>query len=130
MNVLAGAEALRLPRMTAALSWWSLLVGQIRLVDVSLIGPELALSRGKDGLFYFAGHALNAPHEGEDDWRLVDWLLEQSGVEIEHATLTWTDALSPGAALKFTDVGVRIEKNVIGHVIGVAVTPSPEIAKI
>ena len=125
----AGTEALRLPRMTAALSWWSLLVGQIRLADVNLIGPELALSRGKDGLFYFAGHALNAPHEGEDDWRLMDWLLEQSGVEIEHATLTWTDELLPGAALKFTDVGVRIEKNVIGHVIGVAVTPPPALAK-
>ncbi|MEO8384450.1 MAG: DUF3971 domain-containing protein, partial [Betaproteobacteria bacterium] len=125
----AGTEALRLPRMTAALSWWSLLVGQVRLVDVHLIGPELALSRGKDGLFYFAGHALNAQHVGEDDPRFVDWLLEQSGVEIERATLIWTDEFSPGAALKFTDVGVRIEKNVLGHTIGVAATPPPELAK-
>ena len=124
----AGAEALRLPRMTAALSWWSLLVGQIRLVDVNLIGPELSLSRGKDGLLYFAGHALNATDQVEDDGRLLDWLLEQSGVEIEHATLTWTDELTPAAALKFTDVGLRIEKSVIGHVIGIAVTPPPELA--
>ena len=126
---LAGAEALRLPRLTASLSWWSLLVGQIRLVDVNFIGPELSLSRGKDGLLYFAGHALNAPQPVEDDGRLLDWLLEQSGVKIEHATLTWTDEFSPSAVVKFTDVALRIEKSVIGHVIGIAVTPPLELAK-
>ena len=45
----AGTEALRLPRMTASLSWWALAIGQIRFADVSLIGPELALSRRADG---------------------------------------------------------------------------------
>ena len=125
----AGAEALRLPRMTASLSWWSLLVRQIRFVDVSLIGPELALSRGKDGLIYFAGRALNAPREEPDSGRLLEFLLEQSGVEIQHATLTWTDELASGKTLRFGDVGVRIENGHSGHVFGIIATPPRSLAR-
>ena len=125
---LAGAEALRLPRMTVSLSWWSLLMNQIRFVDVSLIGPELALSRRKDGLIYFAGRAINAPQEEQDSGRLVELLLEQPGVEIQRATLTWTDELSPGKTLRFTNVGVRIENGLNGHVIGMTATPPASLA--
>ena len=125
----AGAEALRLPRLTASLSWWSLLFGQIRFADVSLIGPELALARGKDGLLYFAGRALDKQKEDQDDGRLIEWLLEQSGVEIQHATLTWTDELSPGQTLRLTEVGVRIDKGPSGHAFGITTTPPPALAR-
>ena len=125
----AGAEALKLPRMTVSLSWWSLLIGQIRFVDVNLFGPELALSRGKDGLLYFAGRALNAPNIEQDDGRLVEWLLEQPGVEIQHATLAWTDELSPGKTLLFTDLGLHIEKSLDGHAFGLVATPPSELAR-
>ena len=125
----ADTEALRLPRLHASLSWWSLLIGQLRFADVSLVGPELALSRGKDGLLYFAGRALNAPKEEQDDGRLVEWLLGQSGLEIQHATFVWTDELIPGRPLQFTDVGVHIEKGLNGHVFGLIATPPPALAR-
>ncbi len=126
----AGTEALRLPRLHASLSWWSLLIGQLRFADVSLIGPELALSRRKDGLLYFAGRALNAPREEQDDGRLVEWLLEQSGLEIQRATFAWTDELTPGPSLQFTDVGVHIEKGLSGHVFGLTATPPAALARL
>ena len=126
---LAGAEALRLPRMTASLSWWSLLVKQIRFVDVSLIGPELALSRRQDGLIYFAGRAINAPQAEQDSGRLIELLLEQQGVEIQNATLTWTDELAPAKTLRFTDVGVRIENGLNGHAIGMTATPPAALSR-
>lgn len=119
----AGSEALRLPRVQAALSWWSLFVGQIRFADVALTGPELALSRGKDGLIYFAGRALNQPQDVEDDGRLLEALLEQPGVSIHNATLTWTDELTPGQPVKFTDVGLLLEKRTGGHAFGVVAIP-------
>lgn len=125
----AGAEALKLPRLAASLSWWSLLLGQIRFVDVNLEGPELALSRGKDGILYFAGRALNTPGPEQGDGRLVEWLLEQSGLEIQHATLAWTDELSPGNTLLFTDLGLHIEKGVNGHVFGLIATPPVALAR-
>ena len=125
----AGAEALKLPRLTASLSWWSLLLGQIRFVDVNLEGPELALSRRKDGLLYFAGRALNTAGPEQDDGRLVEWLLEQSDLEIQRATLAWTDELSPGETLLFTDLGLHIEKGVNGHVFGLIATPPVALAR-
>ncbi len=125
----AGSEALRLPRVQAALSWWSLFVGQIRLADVAFTGPELALSRGKDGLIYFAGRALNQPKDVDDDGRLFEALLEQPGVSIHRATLTWTDELTPGQPVKFTDVGLSLEKRIGGHAFGVVATPPPGQAR-
>ena len=125
----AGAEALKLPRMTASLSWWSLLLGQIRFVDVALEAPALSLSRGKDGLVYFAGRALNTPTKEQDDGRLVEWLLEQPGVDIQHATLAWTDQLTPGKTLLFTDLGLHIEKRLTGHAFGLVATPPSALGK-
>lgn len=125
----AGTEALKLPRMTASLSWWALLIGQIRFADVLLVGPELTLSRRSDGLLYFAGRPLNTPAETQDDGRLVEWLLEQSGVEVQRATLVWTDELTPGATLHFIDVGVQIEKGLSGHDFGLVATPPSALAQ-
>lgn len=125
----AGAEALRLPQLQASLSWWSLLLGQLRFADVSLISPELALSRGPDGLIYFAGRALNQTREVEDDGRFLQALLEQPGISIRHATLTWTDELAPSPSLKFTDVGLILERRIGGHAIGVVATPPSTLAR-
>ncbi len=125
----AGAEALRLPHVHASLSWWSLFAGQIRLADVALSGPALALSRGKDGLIYFAGRALNPPTEVEDDGRLIQALLEQPGVSIHNASLSWIDELVPDRALTFTDVSLTLEKRLGGHAFGFVATPSDGIAR-
>ena len=125
----AGAEALRLPHVHASLSWWSLFAGQIRLADVALSGPALALSRGKDGLIYFAGRALNPPTEVEDDGRLIESLLEQPGVSIHNASLSWIDELAPDRTLTFTDVGLTLEKRIDGHAFSFVATPSDGIAK-
>ena len=124
----AGSEALRLPQVTASLSWWSLFVGQIRFADVTLAAPELVLSRGNDGLIYFAGRALNQPRDVEDDGRLLEFLLEQPGVSIHDASLTWNDEMTPGKTLKFTDVGVSLEKRLGGHDVGFEATPPAGLA--
>lgn len=124
-----GDEALRLPRLDVSLSWWSLLAGQIRFAEFSLIGPQLALSRGADGLIYFAGHAVNAPKGVEDDGRMLEWLLEQPGASIIDATLTWSDELSPDDTLRFTGVGLTVSKRLGGHQIGMVATPPANLAR-
>lgn len=125
----AGSEALRVPRFQAALSWWSLFGGQLRFADVSLEGPELVLSRSADGRIYFAGRALNQPQEGADDGRLLESLLEQPGLSIHHASLTWIDEMTPGRDLKFTDVGISVEKRLTGHALGFVATPPAALAR-
>lgn len=126
---IAGAEALRLPRLEASLSWWALAFGELQFGEVIADAPALSLSRGKDGFIYFAGRALNQAKAEADDGQLLDWLLSQPGVRIERATLTWNDALSPGRELRFTDVGLRIEKKRGRHVIGFSAIPSEGIAR-
>jgi uncharacterized protein (TIGR02099 family) len=124
-----GDEALRLPRLDVSLSWWALLAGQIRFGEFSLIAPQLALSRGADGLIYFAGRALNAPKDVEDDGSMLDWLLQQPGLNIVDATLTWSDELSPADTLRFTGVGLSVIKRGDGHEIGLVATPPAALAR-
>ncbi len=125
----AGAVALKLPHVDASLSWWSLLLGQIRFAEVSLQAPELTLTRGKDGLIYFAGRALNQPKNGEDDSRLLNFLLEQPGLRVQRASLTWRDDLTAHDELRFTDVGLRIEKAGAFHHLGFVATPPRQLAR-
>ncbi len=125
----AGAIALKLPRLTAELSWWSLIVGQIRFAEIVLDGPELAISRNQDGFIYFAGRALNQPKSTEDDVQLLTFLLEQPGLVIRNAALTWNDELTPGSTLRFTEVGLQIKKKGSGHRLGFTAAPPVRLAR-
>lgn len=124
-----GTPALKLPKLRASISWWSLLAGQIRFSELSIDGPELALSRRLDGLIYFAGRAINQPTPQEDDGQLLSFLLEQPGLEIRNATLEWQDDLTPGAILRLTDVGLTIKKSGRAHEIGLIASPPPTLAR-
>ena len=125
----AGATALRLPQVRASLSWWSLLVGQIRFAQVSLQAPELALTRAKDGLIYFAGQAINQANTGEEGGQLLPFLLAQPGLRLQGARLTWRDDFSDHSELIFSDVGLRIEKFGAVHQLGFIATPPAALAR-
>jgi uncharacterized protein (TIGR02099 family) len=124
-----GAPALKLPKLRASISWWSLLTGQIRFSELSIDGPELVLSRRMDGLIYFAGRAINQPAPQEDDGQLLAFLLEQPGLEIRNATLEWQDDLTPGAILRLTEVGLTIRKSGRAHEIGLVASPPRALAR-
>ncbi len=126
---LAGNPALKLPSLRAGLSWWSLFVGQVRFAEFYIEGPALALSRRTDGLIYFAGRALNAPQTTPDDGQLLTFLLDQPGIEIRNASLTWHDELIPDQDLSFANVGVAIKKRGSAHVLGFAANPPTALAQ-
>ncbi|MBL8519973.1 MAG: TIGR02099 family protein [Betaproteobacteria bacterium] len=123
-----GQEALRLPYVSASLSWWALAIGQIRFGEITVDAPALALSRGKDGLVYFAGRALNAPKEGPDDGRFLRWLLAQDGLVIRDATLTWNDAQTEAGELTLADVDIAVRKRRNGHELGFRARPPASLA--
>jgi uncharacterized protein YhdP len=125
----APAAALTLPSLRASVSWLSLFVGQVRFAEFLIEGPTLSLSRRADGLLYFAGHALNAPTQTPDDGQLLAFLLDQPGVEIRNATLTWHDELKPDHDLRFADVGVAIKKRGATHAIGLTARPPGDLAQ-
>jgi len=125
----AGSVALSLPLVRAGMSIPYLLIGQPRLTDVSIFGPELSLIRASDGLIYFAGRALNKKTTEPDDPRFLDWLIQQPGIALHHAALTWRDDLTPGSTLLFTDVGLQVTKRFGKHNVGFSATPPPTLAK-
>ncbi|MBI3715499.1 MAG: TIGR02099 family protein [Betaproteobacteria bacterium] len=124
-----GTVAFKLPKLHASLSWWALLIGQVRFDEIHLVSPELALTRSKDGLIYFAGRALNASQATNEDGRLLNWLVEQTALQIDHAALSWKDDLSPGQELHFSEVGIRLEKSGERHLLGITATPPRNLAR-
>lgn len=120
--------AFRLSRLDVSFSWWTLFTGQIHFHALRLSNPELTLSRASDGLIYFAGKPLNKPDANQKEGALLPWLLEQPGVEIRDATVTWSDALNPGPPLRFTDVQLRVEKQGKRHRIGFFSKPPAALA--
>jgi uncharacterized protein (TIGR02099 family) len=125
----AGTPALKLPKLRASISWWSLLAGQIRFAELIIDGPELVLSRRSDGLIYFAGRAVNQPTETPDDGQLLAFFLEQPGLEIRNASLDWQDDMTPGAALRFTELGLIVRKSGASHEWGLRASPPPTLAR-
>lgn len=124
-----GTVALSLPKLNVSLSWWTLVLGQIQFGDIRLSGPDLALTRSKEGLIYFAGRVLNQPKGADDDGRLLNWLIGQPSLEIDHAALSWRDDMTPGHELRFVDVGLRIDKGFGAHHLGFVATPPATLAR-
>lgn len=129
----AGADgnrrvALKLPLVRASLSIPWLAVGQLRLAEVALFGPELSLSRTADGRIYFAGRLLNRKSDVPDDGRFMEWLLNQPGVEIHHARLRWNDAMTSAPELVLEDVGLHVEQSFGRHNIGLVARPPAALA--
>ncbi len=121
------APALVMPALHASLSWWALLLGEVRFHEVTLDAPELVLQRMQDGVIYFAGKPLNQKR-ANDDARLLPWLLEQPQLVIHDAALQWQDDMTGAAALRLTKLDLRIEKSGRRHRIGLRATPPRDIA--
>ncbi|HEX4858980.1 MAG TPA: YhdP family protein [Usitatibacteraceae bacterium] len=125
----AGAEALRLPHLSASLSWWALLAGHVRLGAISVQAPELALTREADGSIIFAGRVLNPRDQPDDDGQFVGWLLNQEGIEVHDATLLWDDRTPPGRMLRLSRVDIAVRRTRSGHEFALNALPPAGLAR-
>ena len=121
-----GKVGLGLERAEVTLSWWTLLVGQVRFYDVDFYRPELNLRRGPDGLIYLADKPLN--EAGEGDGNFTAWLLAQPRLGIHDATLTWRDEKSGAPEVKLTSVEIAVEKRHRRHHAALTAVPPRELA--
>ena len=84
-----GREALRLPRVVAALSprsLWNLGFDQLYIEK-----PALDIRRAADGKLWVAG--LDFSRDSGNDGRAADWFFSQTEFVIRGGTLRWTDEL-------------------------------------
>ena len=100
-----GREALRLPRILAALSprsLWNLGFEQLYIDQ-----PELNIRRGLDGKIYVAG--LDVSKNGDLADGAADWFFSQIEFAIHDGTIQWTDELRavPTIALRQVELVVR-----------------------
>ena len=121
----AGQAALTFERVDATLSWYSVLVGELRLYRLEITRPRIEVKREPDGKIYVSGMALDNASLSQG---FSDWVLRQEIVQINHATFEWRDNLRGAPPLILNDVGLLLENSGKHHRFGLLATPPPELA--
>lgn len=122
-----GNPAFQVKRAEVSLSWWALLLGQVRFHDVDFYRPDLVLRRGADGLIYLADKPLN-PVSADDEGKFTEWLLSQPRIGIHDATLTWRDDFLGAPEVRLTAVEIAVSKHLGKHRAALTAQPPAELA--
>ncbi len=117
-----GHEALRLPRLLAALSPSSLWgMGFERLF---IDQPALEVRRTADGKIYVGG--LDMSQSRGDDNAAADWFFSQTEFSIRGGTVRWVDELRTAPPLALTAVDAVIRNGRRRHLMRLDATPPAE----
>lgn len=114
-----GREALRLPRVLAALSpksLWNLGFDQLTLEQ-----PVLDVRRAANGRVFVAGLDLTNANGG--DSRAADWFLSQTEFVIRGGAVRWTDELRDAPALSLSGVNLVLRNTARRHQFRLDATP-------
>ena len=117
-----GREALRLPRVIAALtprSLWNLGFEQL-VID----GPVVDIRRSADGRIHVAGLDFSKADTG--DSRAADWFFSQTEFLLRHGTVRWTDELRGAPPLALSEVDFVMHNSTRRHAMRLDATPPPE----
>lgn len=125
-----GRPMLALPRVLATVSWWSLTLADVRLKELVIERPELALTRRRDGRLVVAGLEIDPEAAGGDASPVGDWLLRQREIVVRDALIVWTDERRAAPPLTLDRVQFRLEHPLGSrrHRFGLAGVPPPELA--
>ncbi|MBI2725747.1 MAG: TIGR02099 family protein [Polaromonas sp.] len=117
-----GREALRLPRLLAALSPTSLWGKGFEQLHIDQ--PELDIRRTADGKIYVGG--LDVSQNRADNHEAVDWIFSQRELSIKGGTIRWTDELRRAPTLALGQVDGVLRNSRRGHNMRVDATPPPQ----
>ena len=116
--------ALKLSRIEAAVSWFSIAAWEPRFRTVELLQPALEVRRDARGVLHIAGIELK---QGEGDG-FSDWLLRQPTLSVRQAQFTWYDELRGAAPLQLRNVDVLVRNRGSRHRFGVRAVPPGNLA--
>ncbi|QNM94758.1 YhdP family protein [Chitinimonas koreensis] len=121
-----GRPALTLARAEATLSWWPLLLGELRFDALTALDPDLELTRDPAGVIRLAGLPLN---QGGGQGSFGDWILRQHDIAIVGGRLSWRDDLRGAPPLVLDRVDLKLENHLFGyHTLRLAATPPAALA--
>ena len=119
--------ALRLPRVSAAVSLRSLLSFELRFEQLLIEGAELEVRRDAAGHIFVAGLKLSADELDKNQGSAAaDWFFAQHEFVVRAGALRWTDELRGAAPLALGDVQFVVRNSLRRHDIRIDATPPPE----
>ncbi len=118
-------EALRLPKVSAALSARSLLAFELRFEQLHIDGAALDVRRDAAGRFFVAGIEMprSDSADGEDGSSALDWFFAQHEFVIRHGRLRWIDESRDGTPLDLDNVDLVIRNGLRRHDLRMDATP-------
>ncbi len=123
----AGLPTLTFDHIDATLSWYSLLVAELRLHRLEITRPRFELTREANGLIYVKGFTV-AINDTKTPNHFGNWLLRQESIQLNHATLEWRDNQRGAPPLLLSDVGLRMVNSGSRHRFGFVATAPRELA--
>ena len=122
----AGRVALRLPRVDAALSWWSVVAGTVRLDALEIDRPDLDIVREADGRLFVGGILIDTRKSG--DASSAEWVLAQHRIVIHEGRVRWRDARRNAPPLLLEHVNFGLENAWQRHAFALSAQPPAALA--
>ena len=119
-----GREALRLPRVLAALSPKSL--WGMGFEQLSIDQPDLEVRRAATGKLYVGGLDMSQGRIDNESRGAANWFFSQTEFAINGGTIRWVDELRGAPPLALTQVDVVIRNTRRRHAMRLDATPPPE----
>jgi uncharacterized protein (TIGR02099 family) len=118
-------EALRLPRVAAAVSARSLLAFSLRFEQLLIENARLEVRRDAQGRIFVAGLRMQGG-AGEGGEAAADWFFEQHEFVIRHGSVRWIDERGNAPPLDLADVDLVVRNGLRSHAMRIDATPPPE----
>lgn len=122
-----GQPALILPKVSATLSWSSVLVADVRLHRLEISQPDMAIRRDQDGNLHVGGIFVDMRKEG--DGRGLDWVLSQREIVVQGGRLSWHDEKRAAPPLALQDVDMVLRNAWRRHRFALKATPPASLAQ-
>jgi len=120
-----GREAVRLPRVAAALSVPALLALHLRFDQLLIDDARIEVRRDAQGRLHIAGMDVDGDALA-DAPALADWFFEQHEFVIRGGAVRWIDEQRHAPALALSDVRLVVRNRRRGHELRLDATPPPE----
>jgi len=121
------APALLLPRVDVVVAWTSIPLLDLRLKELSVERPQLAIRRDLTGKIFVAGLEADITAAGSDS-PISRWMLKQRQIIVRNAGVTWHDEMRAAPPLVLEHVTLRVEQRFGRHEFGLVAQPPPELA--
>jgi uncharacterized protein (TIGR02099 family) len=122
-----GEPVLLLPQVDLTVAWTSLVALKLRLRELSIDKPQLAIRRDKAGRFHVAGFEIDTESQ-RDDSPITDWLLDQREIVVRDALVMWNDELRGAPQLVLDHVMFRLEQSFGRIRFGLTGSPPAQLA--